>query len=729
MSKHTKAPARLHKSKSALPQTHAVTLALLQRVDQRTAATGALTIPAVPALLDFYVELCASVFAAVGRRFTAAEGEQAKAVIEDRLLEAFDKSPRSKVVIQFEAEPGRTLGYEVQAKISSVADAYERWIGTSDQPLFGTHADARIWSLAEQFKDPTVNPLLDLGAGTGRNAFALARRGHPVDAVEITPKFADMLSATAAHDDLSVRVVACDVLHDASALRRDYSMLFASEVVPDFRDVSDLRRLFALANEVLVVDGLLIFNVHLAAQGYTPDRAAREFAQQCYSALFTPSDVAEAAEGLSFELVSNDSVHDYEREHLPTEAWPPTPWFINWALGLDVFETDRERCPVELRWLVFRKKPAPPVAESLLAEKHTKARSTTELNTGVSPRPRRFDTADVRKALLRRLKRRWIASGSFTFPAVPGLREHFVTKCLTLFDALGRGYACDQRDQAGQIFERVLREAYVQSPRSNIVVNYEASMGAELHYAVTADAVPLVVAYEDWLERLPPPLFGDYPDARLLALLDQLKSSSKLEVLDLGAGTGRNALYLAERGHSVRAIEMTPKLAELIRGEAQKRQLSVPVETTDLFDALATTDRKYSLLLLIGVVGDFRNTEQLRRFFELAVNRLASGGQLLVSVHLAAHHYVPDVSARQWAEQCCATFFTRDELRACTTGFDLELISDESAYEFESTRLPEHAWPPTPAFVEWATCQHLFALPAERCPVELRWLVYRKSTD
>ena len=74
-------------------------------------------------------------------------------------------------------------------------------------------------------------------------------------------------------------------------------------------------------------------------------------------------------------------------------------------------------------------------------------------------------------------------------------------------------------------------------------------------------------------------------------------------------------------------------------------------------------------------------------------------------------------------------FFTRDELGACAKGLDLELISDESAYEFESTHLPDHAWPPTAAFAEWATCQHLFALPPDRCPVELRWLVYRKSTD
>jgi tRNA1(Val) A37 N6-methylase TrmN6 len=39
--------------------------------------------------------------------------------------------------------------------------------------------------------------VLDIGGGTGRNALALARRGHPVDVVESTSKFADMIRADA----------------------------------------------------------------------------------------------------------------------------------------------------------------------------------------------------------------------------------------------------------------------------------------------------------------------------------------------------------------------------------------------------------------------------------------------------------------------------------------------------------------------------------------------------
>ena len=190
-----KAPDRWRKSKPQSVNSSQVAQAMLCRVDQRSAASGMVNFPAVPALLDFYVDLCASLFAAAGRGFTATERESARRVIAEKLQEAFGESPRSKLVIQFDAEPGRTLGYEVKADVSSIADAYERWIGTSEKPLFGTHPDARIWSLAQSFSDAGSSPMLDLGAGTGRNAVALARRGHPVDAVEITPKFAEMIAA------------------------------------------------------------------------------------------------------------------------------------------------------------------------------------------------------------------------------------------------------------------------------------------------------------------------------------------------------------------------------------------------------------------------------------------------------------------------------------------------------------------------------------------------------
>ena len=61
-----------------------------------------------------------------------------------------------------------------------------------------------------------------------------------------------------------------------------------------------------------------------------------------------------AAAGLPLELVADDSVYDYEKEHLPPGAWPPTSWYEDWISGQDVFAIEREKRPIEMRWLVYR---------------------------------------------------------------------------------------------------------------------------------------------------------------------------------------------------------------------------------------------------------------------------------------------------------------------------------------------------------------------------------------
>lgn len=59
--------------------------------------------------------------------------------------------------------------------------------------------------------------------------------------------------------------------------------------------------------------------------------------------MFTRDEMATAAAGLPLTLLADDSVHDYEKEHLPEGAWPPTPWYPNWTAGQDVFDLQRQR--------------------------------------------------------------------------------------------------------------------------------------------------------------------------------------------------------------------------------------------------------------------------------------------------------------------------------------------------------------------------------------------------
>jgi SAM-dependent methyltransferase len=328
--------------------------AIARRLVRRTVASGTITIPAVPDMLDLYVDMCTRVFLALGRAFTPEERVHAREILGGKLKEAFEGSPRSHITIRYNAPVGTVLTYEVAADVSTLAAAYENWINTRTPPLFGTHPDARVMALAEEL-EPASSPVLDIGAGTGRNALALARRGHPVDAVELTPKFAEMLQADAAKENLPLRVIQRDVFEAGEELGQGYRLILLSEVVSDFRGTDELRRLFELASGALGAGGVMVFNAFMATQGYTPDKAAREFGQQCYATLYTYHELGQAADGLPLERVADDSVFQYEKTHLPEEGWPPTGWYAEWVAGQDVFDLPREVCPAEMRWLVYRK--------------------------------------------------------------------------------------------------------------------------------------------------------------------------------------------------------------------------------------------------------------------------------------------------------------------------------------------------------------------------------------
>lgn len=329
--------------------------ALIRRVHRRTAAEGQITLPALPGMVDNYVKTCESLFASVGVQYTAEQSAQLKAVLEAELAKAYRASPRSNIVISFHAPLGTTLNYRVKAEWWTLEADYDHWVATRPPPLFGTEPDARVWVLAGEAADPTKQRVLDIGAGTGRNALALARRGHPVDAVEMTPKFADIIRAEAKLQSLDVRVIQQDVFAAMDGVESDYQLIVLSEVVSDFRTTSQLRELFELTARLLAGEGRLVFNTFMPRDGYVPDDAARQLGQQSNSSIFTRDEMAAAAAGLPLELVGDDSAYEYEKAHLPEGAWPPTGWFEGWSSGLDVFDVEREQSPIELRWLVYQK--------------------------------------------------------------------------------------------------------------------------------------------------------------------------------------------------------------------------------------------------------------------------------------------------------------------------------------------------------------------------------------
>src|ERR1700720_3886404 len=181
--------------------------AMARRLYRRAVVTGQITVPAVPSMLDEYVKMCDNFFAVAGVQYTAEQSAQLKTVLEAELAKAYTASSRSNIIISFHAPFGIAVNYRVTTESVTIGGAYDGWVATREGPLFGTEPDARVWALPRKAHEPRTHPVLDIGAGTGRNALALARRGHPVDAVEMSPKFSEVMRAEVESESLGVRVI------------------------------------------------------------------------------------------------------------------------------------------------------------------------------------------------------------------------------------------------------------------------------------------------------------------------------------------------------------------------------------------------------------------------------------------------------------------------------------------------------------------------------------------
>ena len=97
-------------------------------------------------------------------------------------------------------------------------------------------------------------------------------------------------------------------------------------------------------------------SVFLTSDGYKPDEMARQASLALWSMMFTRGELSFITQELPFDRISDESVHDYEKDHLPADYWPPTSWYEAWTQGGDVFALPMGKAPMELRWLAYRRR-------------------------------------------------------------------------------------------------------------------------------------------------------------------------------------------------------------------------------------------------------------------------------------------------------------------------------------------------------------------------------------
>jgi SAM-dependent methyltransferase len=329
--------------------------AILRALDKRLTFKGELRLPCMPVMADEFSAKLAAIWAAQGRTISSDEHEQLRSGMRAALMHGYDVSPQGSLLVSWEASPGEPVAYTAELHELSLRDRYEEWAGARTGPLFGVAPDAKVLSIASTLRGGS--PVLDVGAGNGRNALALAAIGYPTDAIELVPAFCKEMTDRSAGSATPLRVFEADILSGQLQLERShYALAFASEVLTHFGTADEARALFEKLADVLAPGGLLLFNAFLGRNGYEPDRLAREFGHTWFTSLFSHQELSFLVDELPFELVSDESVFEFEKAHTDPSAWPPTTWFESWSQGSNVFAVPVGKAPIELRWLVYRRK-------------------------------------------------------------------------------------------------------------------------------------------------------------------------------------------------------------------------------------------------------------------------------------------------------------------------------------------------------------------------------------
>ncbi|MFJ8661875.1 class I SAM-dependent methyltransferase [Streptomyces sp. NPDC093795] len=190
-----------------------------------------------------------------------------------------------------------------------------------------------------------------------------------------------------------------------------------------------------------------------------------------------------------------------------------------------------------------------------------------------------------------------------------------------------------------------------------------------------------------------PGMYGEEPSAPARYAAAVFRATGAKDVLELGAGHGRDALHFAREGFTVRATDFSPTGLEQLRAAAQDMGLGEQVGTMehDVRDPLpladASTDAVFAHMLLCMAL----STNEIRSLVGEVRRVLRPGGTFVYTVrHTGDAHYGAGTAHGDdiYEDSGFAVhFFPRELVDALADGWVLNEV-----HAFEEGNLPRRLW-------------------------------------